>query len=199
MTQTWALAAAARRLNNRAPGVPALWFFTDPVRTPDPLAVAARLPRGTAVVYRHFGAPNRLETARKLATLSRRRGLVLLIGADPALAASVRAHGVHLPERLAHKAGRLRRQRPHWLISAAAHAPDALRRARAAHVAVLAPVLPSRSPSAQAAIGAAQAGRWARTAPLPVVALGGVHARTARQLTRRGFAGLAAVDAFSVD
>ena len=72
-----ALAAQARRLNldAGAPAIPSLYFFTDPVRTPDPLASAARLPRGSAIVYRHFGAPDRARTARKLARLCRARGL----------------------------------------------------------------------------------------------------------------------------
>jgi thiamine monophosphate synthase len=37
----------------------------------------------------------------------------------------------------------------------------------------------------------------ARMARLPVIALGGVNAETARRLTGRGFAGLAAVDALA--
>jgi len=39
--------------------LPALLFFTDPARTPDPAADAANLPKGAAVVYRAFGAPER--------------------------------------------------------------------------------------------------------------------------------------------
>ena len=68
---------------------------------PDPAAVARRLPRGTDVVYRHFGVAERVRVARKLMAIARGRGLVLLIAADPALAQRVGAHGVHWPQRLA--------------------------------------------------------------------------------------------------
>src|SRR5690606_9545382 len=88
MRSVHALAATAARLNRDAGAapIPSLFFFTDPERTPDPEAAARRLPRGTAVVYRHFGADNRARVARRLAALCRSRGLRLLVGAaaDPA-------------------------------------------------------------------------------------------------------------------
>ena len=36
--------------------LPRLFFFTDPIRTPDPARILTRLPRGAGVVYRAFGA-----------------------------------------------------------------------------------------------------------------------------------------------
>jgi thiamine-phosphate pyrophosphorylase len=189
------LAALARRLNRDAgaPPIPALYFLTDPARTPDPARIAERLPNGTAVIYRHFGASDRFETARRLARISRARGLVLLIAADPALAAEIGAHGVHWPERLmpANRDG-------FALETAAAHSVRALARAAAAgfDAALLGPVLPSRSPTAARPLGPRLAGHMARSATLPVIALGGLDAQTGRRLIGRGFAGLAAVEAF---
>lgn len=192
------LAAAAARLNRAAgrPPIPALYFFTDPARTPDPIAVAARLPRGAAIVYRHFGAADRTAAARALRAVARRRGLVLLIGADPSLAARVGADGVHLPERMAARAGALKRRRPGWIVTAAAHDGRALRRAADADAAVLSPVFPSRSGSAGRPLGALRAARLATLARGPVIALGGVNAKTARALKRGVFAGLAGIEAF---
>jgi thiamine-phosphate pyrophosphorylase len=193
-----ALARVARRLNREAgrPALPPLLFLTDRERTPDPLAAAARLPRGAGVVYRHFGARNRLKTAQGLAKLCRRRGLVLLIGADFALARAVGARGVSLPERaLARRPRRPAKQ----LMLAAAHSRAALARARAlgADATLLSPVFPSRSPSAGKPLTPLKAGRLAREAGLPVYALGGVHARNAARLIGRGFAGIAAVEALT--
>ncbi|HVK79320.1 MAG TPA: thiamine monophosphate synthase, partial [Verrucomicrobiae bacterium] len=76
MGSVHALAAQARRLNSAAGagGIPALYFLSDPLRTPDPIVIAKRLPRGTAVVYRHFGADDRASGARQLAAISRSRG-----------------------------------------------------------------------------------------------------------------------------
>ncbi len=188
------LAALAARLNREAgrPAIPALYFFTDPARTPDPVAIAERLPRGSAVVFRHFGRPERFELARALGRVCRVRALKLLIAADPLLAERIGADGVHWPESLA---PRHRGRFP--LEIAAAHSRRAILRASAAgfDACVLAPVFKSRSPSASRPLGIVQASAIIRNAEIPVVALGGVNAHTARQLTGRGFAGLAAVDA----
>ncbi|MES1197380.1 MAG: thiamine phosphate synthase [Pseudomonadota bacterium] len=192
------LAATARRLNREAgsPPLPVLYFFTDPARTPDPVHVAERLPRGAAVVFRHFGAANRIEVAQRLVRVCRRRRLVLLVAADPDLARRVRADGVHWPERLLR-----RRASTHWIETAAAHSRAGLDRAARAGMdaCVLAPLFPSRSASALSPLGPLKAGSLARHAGLPVVALGGVSARTAKRLVGRGFVGLAAVEALVSD
>jgi thiamine-phosphate pyrophosphorylase len=185
----------ARRLNRAAgsPAIPALYFVTDPARTPDPASIAAGLPRGAAVIYRHFGAADRAHVARDLAGVCRRRGLKLLIAADPELAARVHADGVHWPERLLPQQGHAGA----GLVTVAAHSPAALARAAAfgADAALLAPVFPTRSGSGRAPLGLFRASQWARAAALPVIALGGVTAARARLLAGRGFAGFAAVDA----
>lgn len=180
------------RLNRDAGavGLPALYFFTDPKRTPDPLAVAARLPKGTAVVYRHFGAENRREVAKALAALCWRHGLVLLIAADPALARKVGAHGVHWPE------ARARKRVGPGLLTMAAHSEAALRRAAllGMDAVFLSPVFPTRSGSMRPALGLNRASALARGSAVPVIALGGVNASNAHRLLGRGFAGLASVD-----
>lgn len=187
------LARQARALNRAigAPAIPALFFLTDAARTPNPVAIARTLPRGTAVIYRHFGDAKRREIAAKLARICRQRGLILLIAADPALARSVSANGVHWPE------ARAQRRAGMKLETMAAHSPAALRRAArlGMDAAILSPILPTRSASKSAPLGVVRAGQWARAAKLPVIALGGVNAQTARALWGRGFAGLAAVDA----
>jgi thiamine-phosphate pyrophosphorylase len=162
------------------------------------LAIAARLPPGSGVIYRAFGAPDALETARALARLAHKRGLVLLVGADERLAAAAGAHGLHLPERDAAGAPRVRARRPNWLITAAAHSPRALAGAGRAgcDAALVSAVFESRSPSAGRPIGPRRFARLVRTAGLPVYALGGVDARTARRLLDTGAVGLAAVEGF---
>ncbi|MES1202764.1 MAG: thiamine phosphate synthase [Pseudomonadota bacterium] len=189
------LSAAARALKRRngRPALPALLFFTDPARTPDPLASAQKLPPGAAVVYRHFGAADRLAMAKRLLRVCRRRRLKLLIGADWGLAARIGADGVHLPERHASQAFRLSRAHRAWLITVAAH--HALYASPGADAAVLAPIFPSASPSAQNPFGARRANAMARRSPMPVYALGGVSERNAARLS--SFAGLAAVEALA--
>lgn len=181
--------------------LPRLFFVTDPARTPDPVAVAARLPPGAGVIYRSFGAADAHEMAARLARLCRRRGLVLLIGADAKLAAAVGADGVHLPERMLPAGRALRHAKPGWLFTAAAHSPLATRRAAAAGVdaALVSPVFASRSPSAGRPLGAARFAVLCRTSPLPVVALAGITTATAARALAAGAHGIAAVEGFVED
>jgi len=171
-------------------------FVTDPQRTPDPSIIAERLPRGAGIVFRAFGAPDALEQARRMAGIARRRGLVLLIGADERLAAG--AGGIHLPERLAHTLPRLKARHPHWIVTVAAHSPAAVRRAARleADAVLLSAIFESRSPSAVRPIGPVRLAAIARAAPVPIYALGGVDMKNARRLGASGVVGIAAVDAF---
>jgi thiamine-phosphate pyrophosphorylase len=174
-----------------------VFYFTDPARAPDPEAAVGRLPRGAGVVYRAFGAPDAVARGRRLVRLARRRGLMVLAGADAALAARIGADGVHLPERAAGAALGLRRLRPGWIVTCAAHTAPAIVRARraGADAVFVSPVFASASRSAGRPLGALRFAELVRGARLPVYALGGIDAVTARQIARSGAAGLAAVEA----
>lgn len=190
MRRTAALLPARRRLRKT---LPALLFFTDPVRTPEPETIAETLPPGSAIVYRHFGAADAEAQAGRLLHIARRNGLRLLLGADVALARRIGADGVHLPEVMAHQAGGLKRTHPAWIVTSAAHSLAAARASRADAVVVSA-AFPSRSPSAGAALGPIRLAGLVRSAGRRVYALGGVNEKTARRLRDAGLIGLAAVD-----
>ena len=177
-----------------ARNLPPLFLVTDPARIPDPAAAAARLPRGAGVIYRALGRPDALEVGMRLARTARRRGLVLLVGADEALAAAIGADGLHLPERALHRAPRVRARRPRWLVTGAAHGARALARGRALDALLLSPVFESRSPSAGRPLGPVRFAALVRRADVAVYALGGIKADAARRLLASGAAGLAAVD-----
>lgn len=180
--------------------LPALLFLTDPGRIADPVAALKRLPSWLdgrlGVVFRHFGAKNRLETALNLKRLCARRHWVLLIGADPALAARIQADGVHLPERMAARAQSLKRRRPTWIVTTAAHDRKAMRRAAKADAFLLSPAFPSQSASAQGKKplyrrGLAHAAGQTKT---PLYALGGVNGGTIKKIENmRGIMGGALV------
>jgi thiamine-phosphate pyrophosphorylase len=177
---------------------PSLLFFTDPGRTPDPEAIAQRLPRGAAVVFRAFGSADAEARGRRLKAIARARGLLLLVGADAGLAQRLGADGVHLPERLAHRARRLKAAHPRWIVTAAAHSTAAARRALAAgaDAVVVSTVFASRSASAGAPRGPVRLAILVRRAGGPVYGLGGIDNKKARLLKGTGLAGIAAVDAF---
>jgi thiamine-phosphate pyrophosphorylase len=188
------LYARAKPFAPRALRLPPLLALTDPSRTPDPLALARRLPRGSGLIYRAFGAADAPRIAQALLAIAAHRGLILLIGAgDPALPAA----GVHLPERMAGRARRFRRRGR--LVTAAAHGVATIRRARLAgcDAVLVSAVFESRSPSAGRPMGPIRFAALVRDAGLPVYALGGVSARTARRLLGSGAAGLAVVEALA--
>ena len=85
------LAEAAASLKRTAgSSLPALLLMTDEARLADPLPAANALPAGSGIILRHYGAPERAALARCLAAIARRRGLVLLVGEDPATRAAGR-------------------------------------------------------------------------------------------------------------
>jgi thiamine-phosphate pyrophosphorylase len=195
-----ALQRAARRLGRNARGekrLPALLAFTDPQRSGDLILLATALPRGAGLVYRAFGSPDRYDVAWKLRRITWRRGVLLIIGADAALARAVRADGVHLPERMA---GQTRRLRDFDLLTIAAHSPRALRRGLAlgADAVVLSPILASDSPSAGAPLGILRAARLVRGAKGAVYGLGGIDGESAARVAATGVAGLAGVSTFRI-
>ncbi len=176
--------------------LPPLFFVTDPARTPDPTAIAARLPQGSGVIYRAFGAADAPVVARALRRIADAHGLILLIGADERLASAAGADGVHLPQRLIGRGPRLRARRPGWILTGAAHDGRAIKAAQVARLDAVftSPVFASRSPSAHGELGPIRFASLVRQTRLPVYALGGVNRRTARRLLATGAAGLAAVE-----
>jgi thiamine-phosphate pyrophosphorylase len=202
MPNSQAQAAARRKLlaaaraakpafahNGRA--LPRLWFLTDPKRTLNPERSAERLPAGAGVIYRHYGAMDRFSIGAKLARICRRRRLILLVSADPLLAQRIGADGVHWPERRV-RGGLARRTR---ITTMSAHGYRAVMRARrlGADAVILSPVFESASPSADPAMGALRFRQMARSAGLPVYALGGVSAANASSAMSHA-AGWAAID-----
>ncbi len=187
------------RRRKSARTLPPLILMTDSRRLPDPMAVVDRLAPGSAILLRHYDAPDRVHLARNLARACRRRGIRLLIAGDWRLAVAAGADGIHLPEGLARRgppawAAGVRR-RPGFLVTAAAHSPRAIRRAldAGADAVLLSPVFPTASHPGAPCLGALLFARWCRESPLPVYALGGVDSRTAGRLAGSGLAGIAGI------
>lgn len=198
----------AHSLNFRRPGkagtdavrLPPLILTTDDRRLADPLPVVRSLPRGSAVILRHYAQPDRASLAKRLIAAARPLGVMVLIAADARLAASLGADGLHLPDWLAARGpgAWAAWRRPGWLITASAHSPAGLWRAlrAGADAALLAPVYPTASHPERPAIGPIRFARWCLESPLPVYALGGVAGRGASRLGPSGAAGFAGIGGF---
>ena len=158
-----------------------------------------RLPDGAGVVFRAFGAADAVEQGLRLRTITTARGLVLLVGADIALAEALGADGVHLPERLRDQAAALRFEQPAGLITVAAHDRAAVEAASALDIdaLVVSPVFASNSPSAGAPLGLKGLTALVTATDKPVYALGGLRPDTVEGLEKTGIVGLAAVEALA--
>jgi len=165
--------------------LPRLWLMTDE-RMGDGLWEAlARLPRGSGVVFRHYGLPpaeRRALFVRVLRAAKRRRLVVVRAGSEPMRGES----GVH--------GGRGR-----GLRTAPAHdRREAVTAIRAgADALFVSPAFPTRSHPGARALGRLRFGQLVRGLDVPVIALGGMDARRARSLRPFGIHGWAAIDAWT--
>jgi len=170
-------------------------FITHVGRVPDPEAVALGLPEGAVVIVRDYDTPDRLTLARGLRRVTKGREQMLLIAGDAALARAVGADGVHLPE---HQLVRRPVLTGFSLVTAACHSRAAMRRAAAIGVdlALVSPVFETQSHVGAPALGLHRFARLIANAPLPVAALGGINAETAKKLRPLNMAAFAAIDGF---
>ena len=190
-------AKVSRAADRPHPNLPPLLFFTDPERTPEPWTVAARLPVGSGVVYRHFGASDPLETARRLRQATRARDGLLLIGRDVDLAEAVEADGVHLPEALIGGAARLADRHPGWTLTAAFHALSPMPDLTGLDALIVSPVFPAGGASAgKPPLGVERLKALTAATDRPIYALGGIDASNAPQLIGSGAYGMAGVGSF---
>ena len=194
--KSYSLRNIAQKLRAENPDATSLGpfvFMTDPQRTPDPVGIARKLPKGAVVIYRHFGGENRAAIARQLRDID---GVTLLIGNDPELAKSVRARGVHMPRQTSSEdITKIRRDNPDWIITQAAPKPfnvDALNTGLDA--IFVSAIFPSKSPSAGSAIGIDALTQITASSTTPIYALGGVTAETAPRLLESGVSGFAAIE-----
>ena len=156
--------------------LPTLWLFTDPVRTPDlERAVRALPPRLCGVVFRHDGVSGRAALLRKVALLCRARQIPLLVAADSKPLPP--GAGRHL------RAGRGPSVPGAFLTSSAHGAAELVRARRAgAMLAFLSPAFATKTHPSALPLGPVRWAKLARTAAIPVLALGGITGRTARRL-----------------
>ena len=200
MTRTYSDADRLARLASRWPGVPgrlpSLIALTDPERTKDAVGFAETLPQGCGLIYRHFGQADRAATAQALARVADDRQITLLVAADPELASACDADGVHWPARMASAARAWARQRGDLVMTVSAHNRAELARAGqlGADAALLSPVFSTRSHSQGNRLGPLRSMPLVTQAELPVYALGGITAQSARRLSHCGFSGMAAID-----
>lgn len=179
-------------MHRRQP-LPRLWMMTDERQGEALFDALGRLPGGSGVVFRHYSlAPGpRRALFLRVRGVARSRGLVLMLGGPPRLAAAWGADGSHgLSGGMA--------SLPHLLRSAPVHDPAELRTAvkAGADFVFLSPAFATRSHPGARPLGPVRFGLIARQAPVPVIALGGMNDRRSRRLSGFGIYGWSAIDAW---
>lgn len=171
-------------------GLPPVWLVSDARNDAALEAAVARLPRGGGFIFRHRHLPEgqRRARLRGLQKAARRRGVVVALAGDGVTArlwGTAASYGLAAPVR---GAG--------WPRLATAHSLREIGRANRSGAAaiVLSPAYPTRTHPGRPALGAVRFRLLVQRATRPVIALGGMNARRARQL---GAAAWAAIDALS--
>lgn len=170
--------------------------MTDPKRTPNVLRSAARLPKASTIIYRHFGASDKNAVATALRQICFVNQIQFLIAQDEQLAMETGADGLHLPEKYLAHATKLRARYPEWLLSGAVHSEASLQNTKGLDAVILSPVFLSDSTSAGNPIGVERFDKITNQTPLPVFALGGITCANVSQLLESGASGIAGVSAF---
>jgi thiamine-phosphate pyrophosphorylase len=176
----------------RQPALPSIWpnvWLVSDARNDAALErILRRLPRGSGLIFRHYhlGQAERRQRFAKLKRLARSRGHAVALSANTAEARRWGADALYgSPRSLARGPALIRLVTAHSLRELA----QAMR-ARADAI-LLSPVYPTRSHPGQTALGPVKFRLLAARAQVPIIALGGMNPRRARQI---GAARWAAVD-----
>lgn len=180
--------------------LPNLWLFSDERAQSGLAQLAALLPPGSGIIFRHdaLASGPRWRLLRRLMRTARARGLVVLLAGEPDMAWRWGADGVHLRQRDADRTKQARRLG--LLVTMPVHDGREARGARraGADAVFISPLYPTRSHPGARALGPAAWLRLARLSGAQPVALGGMTESRRRALNRASGigAGWAAIDAW---
>ena len=159
--------------------VPDIWLLSDARNDAVLEQALAALPPRSGMVFRHYhlGGDERRRRFDALAAQARTRGVTVVLSGSAEQAQRWGADGVYgAPHRLGEPSGFLR------LATAHGAAELQAAQAAAASAAFLSPVFPTRSHAGTHCLGPDRFLELARSAALPVIALGGMDARRAAQI-----------------
>ena len=167
---------------------PAIWLVSDARNDAALAAAVVKLPRGSGFIYRHHHLPPAQRRLRfdALARLARARGHLVVLAGNAKQARAWGADGAYgSPQMLARGPDILRLTSVHSLRELAA--------AQRADLVLLSPVFTTRSHPGAKPLGPLRFRLLAARSAVPVIALGGMSAQTARRLDWPLWAG---IDAF---
>ena len=159
---------------------PELWLLSDERNDAALKEALRRLPRGSGFIFRHYHLPPEQRIARwfDLRGIARGRGHVTILADSSLTAREWGADGIYGAPRALYPTTR------DLLTLATAHslADIGLANSVGADAVLLSPAFPTRSHSGAAVLGPLRFRALAAHAQMPVIALGGMNAHTARRL-----------------
>ncbi|HRE61980.1 MAG TPA: thiamine phosphate synthase [Micropepsaceae bacterium] len=188
---------AWRQLNASQGRLPRLFAPTDPARGRDPPWLAANLPPGSVIIFRHYelSREKRLALAQATIRIARPRHVCVLVARDVDVAIASRADGFHAPEALAHRILSFRAARPDGFCTMAAHGPKGLIAAAryGADTVLLSLAFASQSHAGAMALGPVRISALAAQSRVPVIALGGITRANVARLSGAAISGIAVI------
>lgn len=190
MARCYSVCVPNRQMPRSACPLPDVWLVSDAVNDAALEAALRRLPRGSGLIFRHYHLAPAARRARfkALRCVAHRFGHCVILSGNAAQASHWGADGVYGPaERLA--------QGPALPRLVTAHSLHEIGRANGLRAAaiLLSPVFPTHSHPGAPSLGPVRFRLLARRSRVPVIALGGINTRRARQLGTAKWAAIRAL------
>ncbi|MEM7779528.1 MAG: thiamine phosphate synthase [Pseudomonadota bacterium] len=168
--------------------LPAIWLISDARNDAELEQALHRLPRGSGLIYRHYhlDGPERFARFRYLRRIAKAEGLAVILADSAMTAIEWGADGIYGAPRA------LTPRRSGMLHLATAHnlTEIGLANRLGADAVLLSPVFPTRSHPGAPTLGPLRFRQLARQSRIPVIALGGMDARSAHRLQWRSWAAI---------
>jgi thiamine-phosphate pyrophosphorylase len=171
--------------------IPYIWFFSDSIKTKNPLTILKQLPKNSGVVVRSYNDDNKQKIISDAINEKTKRLLTVLVAGKFKKASNL--DGIHYP-----KWANNSQNRKYKIISISAHSGRDIRRSInvKANLAFISPVFISSSHNNNKSLGVVKLGLLARLFKIPVIALGGINNANVAKLKGLPISGCAGIDVF---
>ena len=185
--------------------LPKLFFFTDRKQFSDIFAVIESLPNFEAgIIIREYDLSccQRVEFAKKIIEIARKKSLLVLIGKDLKMALELGADGVHFSDhdKLWKKYSAFKTKK-NFIFTCSIHNLKSLKKAYNSGFDALfySPVFSTKTHLNQKPIGVMRLAKIALKSKIPLYALGGINLGNLRQLKNCCINGIAGISIFSLN
>jgi thiamine-phosphate pyrophosphorylase len=170
--------------------IPYIWFFTDSIKTLNPISIATKLPNNSGIVIRSYTSQNKEKLIKNIINLKKRKLFTVLISGK--YKRHLSADGFHVPQWIDSK------NKNKKIISMSVHSGKDVRKSINLKVDLIfiSPVFKSTSHINNKNLGVVKLGLMAKLFKKPTIALGGINNTNINRLKNLPISGCAGIDAF---